>query len=135
MSGPKKIGPEWLHSCGEVVSGFNDEFLYSLTKMRASFDVVGLPGGHIVFNHESKHGNWKYFAVLRFGQSGTDGSNEFDQMVFYGEGPGGAKGESLRECRHTYWGDDGYIFYPDGELIAAAFRVLAKFYDEMAPDE
>ncbi len=47
-------------------------------------------------------------------------------MVFSGAGVSG----SLRELRHTQWGDeDGYIPSPDGALIASAFSELATWFD------
>lgn len=125
-----KKGPGWL--VPYVQQDHNGEPVYPIDKLRVEFDVRELPGGWIVFQHESKYGNWKYFAVLRFAQSETNGENELDSIVFYGDGPGGKPEESLRECRHTYWGEDGYIFYPDGKLIVAALTALSEFYDDLA---
>ena len=50
------------------------------------------------------------------------------EHVFHGSGTG----DPLREMRHTYWGEannSGYIFYPDGKLIADAFKKLARWFD------
>ena len=47
------------------------------------------------------------------------------ELVFTGSGPSG----NLRELRHTTWGDGGYIFYPPGKLIAAAFAALEEWFD------
>ena len=37
----------------------------------------------------------------------------------------------LRECRHTYWGDNGngYIFYPNAKAIIAVMNELSKYFD------
>jgi hypothetical protein len=67
------------------------------------------------------------FAALSFIQSNFDGSNIMAECLFFGSGPTGG----LRECRHTYWGEDGYIFYPDGVVIAAALKELSEFYDDL----
>ena len=56
----------------------------------------------------------------------TDGSiGAFYDVVFHGEGFAGA----LRECRHTWWGDEGYVFYPSPELLASAFAALTEWFD------
>lgn len=68
------------------------------------------------------------FAVFDFCSSDTDGANATWSRVFHGEGFAGG----LRELRHTYWGDPdagGYVFYPDGELIAEAFAQLSEWFD------
>jgi len=36
---------------------------------------------------------------------------------------------NLRECRHTYWGDGGYIFSPNVLVISQALLILAKWFD------
>jgi len=70
------------------------------------------------------------FAVFRFhsGPSTRNGvivDGEKMSVVFHGSGPSGA----LRELRHTYWGENGYIFYPHGALIASAFAALKEWFD------
>jgi len=54
-------------------------------------------------------------------------SNSTVEVVFYGQGVGG----SLRECRHTWWGEegDGYIFYPNYKSISAGLKYLTKYFD------
>lgn len=66
------------------------------------------------------------FAVFDW-ESGpaSDGGPAYYRVVFHGEGPS----DSLRELRHTYWGDNGYIFYPNGKLIADAFAKLGRWFD------
>ena len=109
-------------SCGDM--------LYLLDDLRSQFDVRDLPhGGQLVLKRKDGS-NWLEFAVMMFARSNTDGSNTLVSCVFHGDGPGG-KGGSLRECRHTYWGEDGYIFYPDGALISSAFAMLSEFFDDM----
>lgn len=119
---------DWLRGTdddGDIV--YNTDAL----KADAGLDVRELPGGWLVLKRAGADspsgGLWLNFAVLRFHTSSDAG--EFATCLFYGDGPVGA----LRECRHTYWGEngDGYIFYPDGKLILAALRALAEFYDDM----
>jgi hypothetical protein len=121
---------EWLDS--EVDSSL-DEQVYPLDKAKARYEVRDLcQNGWIVLKWD-KEKSWLKFAVLQFctaehDPSDTRGySNIKAYCVFYGDGPSG----SLRECRHTYWGEDGYLFYPDGRIIAAAFKALSEFYDDM----
>jgi hypothetical protein len=47
------------------------------------------------------------------------------EPVFSGSGPS----SSLRELRHTNWGDKGYIYYPNAELISDAFAKLKTWFD------
>lgn len=70
------------------------------------------------------------FVVFDFhsGPSTRDGDvvdGEKMSLVFHGNGPS----SSLRELRHTYWGEDGYLFYAQGRLIAAAFIALNEWFD------
>lgn len=65
------------------------------------------------------------FVVFEFHSSDADGKNKRLARVFHGSGPSG----SLRELRHTHWGDDGYVFYPSAKTIAEAFAHLAKWFD------
>jgi hypothetical protein len=46
-------------------------------------------------------------------------------LVLHGDGPAG----ELRELRHTYWGDEGYLFYPDVRVIVAAMAALKEWFD------
>lgn len=68
---------------------------------------------------------WLDFAVLRFEHSDNDGSNIAVKTMLHGSGPSG----NLRECRHTYWGENGYIFYPNKKVIKAALNELGKYFD------
>ena len=115
---------DWL----DWESGDDDSVLYPLLEAKARWQVKELvPGwGWLVLNI-GEH-NWIKFAVLQYAKANGDGSDIKTCVLFHGEGPSGA----LRECRHTYWGDErGYIFYPKGHVISAAFAVLAEYYDDM----
>jgi|ERR1700760_2449473 len=77
--------------------------------------------------------SWLSFVVFRHA-SGPSTRNGVvvdgikGSIVFYGCGSSG-----LRELRHTYWGDDrsqpGYLFYPNGKAITAAFAALQEWFD------
>lgn len=47
------------------------------------------------------------------------------QVVAHGYGPSG----SLREPRHTYFGDEGYVFYVQPALLAWGFEQLKRWFD------
>lgn len=119
----------WLES---ETSPCNDSMTaYSIDKARTKCEVRELDGhGWLVLKPkegEPAQDTWLQFAVLDFHCSEGDDTNAYGKLVFHGEGPTGV----LRECRHTYWGEDGYVFYPSGTVIKAAFKALAEFYDEM----
>lgn len=76
------------------------------------------------------------FAVFEFasgpcfmpdGKTTVDGLVDETQMtvLFHGEGPSSA----LRELRHTYWGEDGYIFYVHADTVIAALNALREWFD------
>ncbi len=117
-------GPSWLES--EINPANGEGKMFSLDKARQFHEVRDLIPGKawLVLSHGT---SWVKFAVLEFSMSNTDGSNAFASSVFFGEGPTGY----LRECRHTYWGKDGYVFYPSGPIILAAFKALSEFFDDM----
>lgn len=131
---------DWLPAYdGEALFGNEDESVYRIEALRdAGLDIRELPGGWLVLKRADEKGPsgglWLNFAVLQFHTSIDEG--EFATCLFFGDGPGGKKGESLRECRHTYWGEngDGYIFYPEGKLIIAALRALSEFYDDVGDE-
>jgi hypothetical protein len=106
------------------------DILYSIDKIKTKFKVQQLQvnvRGWIVLNIKE---SWVEFAVFNFAESEINGENiyvEFGELIFHGEGISGC----LRECRHTYWGENGYIFYLPGDLITAAFQVLSEYFDGM----
>ncbi len=124
----------WLPGAREGCSLDKDEVWYALDEIRAGCDVRELNGGWLaLIKSETTPGsNWMSFAVLAFAQSEVGGEDTLVYLVFHGEGPGGP--DSLRECRHTYWGEDGYIFYPNGALITSAFASLAEFFDDIVAE-
>jgi hypothetical protein len=64
------------------------------------------------------------FIVLMWAAK-IDGDLMLWEQVFRGCGPSG----SLRELRHTWWGENGYIYYVNGELITDAFAKLRQWFD------
>lgn len=103
---------------------------YSLDNARGKYEVQELyADGWLVLNWDADR-FWLKFAVLRFKFSECDGTGVYLSAIFHGEGPT----NNLRECRHTWWGEnsDGYVFYPNGQIISKAFTVLSEFFDGMA---
>ena len=122
--------PEWLPGLLDTERFGEDCFAYSIDGLRsAGFEVRELPGGGwLVLQRDADPENtWLRFAVLDFLSSDIGGGNSLATCLFYGDGPVGA----LRECRHTYWGENGYVFYLPGKLIAAALHALSEFYDDL----
>jgi hypothetical protein len=107
----------------------NDDPIYSGKHIRElATVVVNLEGqGLLAVLEDGIHIS---FAVFRWEQGSASGDppDEWYQRVFHGSGPSG----SLRELRHTYWGEtdnSGYIFYAPGKLIADAFKQLERWFD------
>jgi hypothetical protein len=117
---------EWLDSIVDDLCG-NQTRVYPLDLARQKYDVRPLgKNGWLVLKHPADDSIWLEFAVLQTMYE-CEGKI-FMEMIFHGGGPLGA----LRECRHTHWGheeDDGYIYYPDAEIITLAFSELRDFFD------
>lgn len=112
---------DWLES---VVNHNKDGFVYPLEAAK-KFEIIDLCcGGKLILNIDD---NTIDFAVLEFYSSGINDTNVLLSEIFHGVGFSG----SLRECRHTYWGEDGYVFYPNGKIIADAFKKLSIYFDDM----
>lgn len=112
---------------GEVpFSTENTEPHYRLKEIQQkATEVIEIGGCHwlALYSEEKLGDGWMEFAL--FGLSFGDVGEEVVTPVFHGMGPSGA----LREMRHTYWGDEGYLFYAPGKTIAEAFQVLGKYFD------
>lgn len=115
---------DWL----KIVKNYNGDDAYTLDSAK-DFEVVELfQNGKLILNFD-KNKFILNFAVMSFCSSDMDGENILLSPVFNGSGCLG----NLRECRHTWWGDeDGYVYYPDGRLIKDAFDKLSKYFDEMS---
>jgi len=114
----------WLKH-DEICPMGNDDKAYSLERISKEFEITPLSkSAWLVLNwNEEKY--WLKFVVFDFFYSDADNKNVMLQPVFHGEGTGGA----LRECRHTWWGDNGYIFYPNKNTIELALKELSKYFD------
>lgn len=101
--------------------------IYFMGQIKEKYEVTQLnKDGYLVLNW-CPDKFWLQFAVLTFYSSDLDGSNVWCELLFNGHGPS----DSLRECRHTYWGENGYVFYPNAPVIVAAFEALSEFFDGM----
>lgn len=121
---------KWLED--DSVEIVNETTVYSLDVLRKKFEVKELRhDGWLVLNWDKERFILE-FAVLEFHSSEADGADTRASLIFHGVGPT----DALRECRHTWWGDEGtgYVFYPNGPVILAAFQALSEFYDDMLPD-
>jgi hypothetical protein len=115
---------DWLNPILDD-NGDIETYVYSLSELKKNNEVIEVcEDGYVVWNKTKDY--WYKFAVMQFHYS-VDDENTFVTPIFIGEGPS----DNLRECRHTQWGTNGYIFYPDGQIIVAAFKELAKYYDDM----
>lgn len=98
--------------------------------------IVELAGHGLLAVLEHDEGTSASFVVL--GDMGTVDGVVVWYPVFRGWGPSGpglipAGGDptwrGLRELRHTYWGENGYLHYPPGALISDAFAKLERWFD------
>lgn len=116
-----------------------DTMLYEDRDVRAkathAIGLVGKCAYGLLAVLEDPDGIHVSFVVLEFAGGGNP---ILWAPVFSGRGPSGpgpqAPGTNkdwcgLRELRHTNWGEGGYLFYPDGALIADAFSKLERWFD------
>lgn len=108
----------------------NNDNLFPLDEFVKGCEVIKLDCNRDGYLAMKRSEYWMDFAILSFSCSEVDGSNTMLHSIFHGSGTGGTA-DALRECRHTYWGEGGYIFYVDGELITAAFKELSKYFDDL----
>jgi len=101
---------------------FGDKVDYSLNKIKKSgYKIINLSGGYLVLDIDEISIDFALFQSAGFDQN----KNESLSLVFYGNGTGG----SLRKCRHTYWGESGYLFYMPLYLIKEAMSELKEYFD------
>lgn len=108
-----------------------DEPIFILGKIKEKFTVEELISESLWVAHDyaknEKGYCWMNFGFFEFKsiEMGKNYNHAECDMLMYGSGPVGA----LKECRHTYWGDNGYIFYPNKQNIIKALEWLEKFYE------
>ncbi len=108
----------------EFSNGENQESIVVLNEaLKKKYKTTKLTdnGWLVVWEHDIEVD----FAVLEENGS-CDGRIEA-VVIFHGNGIGG----SLRELRHSYWGDDGYIFCLDTvmRLISKSLVALEEYFD------
>jgi hypothetical protein len=114
----------------------NDDLVYSLYDLSRNFKVVPLDEDNLycvwekdpdVINEEDFL--WGKFAIMKFRTRQTYPETETDNtkldVIWHGKGPISV----LRELRHSYFGDNGYIFYVNRKDMELSFEYLSKYYD------
>lgn len=112
------------------VKDYNDMSGYSLSQLQEAADKqIDLSNGCILFLKGEKD-YWLEFAMVEF--SSTVGEIEVYLPIFWGGGTSSLHGnpkEQLRELRHMYFGDTGYVFYMPGESLIEAMNHLSVYFD------
>lgn len=114
MDGGQKCPPEKVHFIKDLVeSGFVIHWL-------SPTDFIAVSG----------IGEWIDFGVFTFHLRDSKATMEEAEyrLLWRGSGPGGP-GHSLRELRHTYFGnEEGYIFYIDIDMTIKALNKLKEWF-------
>jgi len=120
---------KWLDSEPDLADGTT--FYYHLVKAKNRYEVRKICNeAWLILNWDALHHKERLFlrfAVLQQYSSDISGESIQTKCVFHGEGFSG----NLRECRHTWWGEngEGYIFFPRAMVIKAALEMLGEFFD------
>lgn len=74
---------------------------------------------------------WLDYGFFGFSSSDCDDTNTKVNCIFQGGGTGTLKkgDHSLREFRHTYFGEDGYAFYLPLKETIKALQILNVYFD------
>ena len=83
--------------------------------------VIDLPSDAKLIIRTTKA--WVTFACFVF--AFQEGTTIYYDVLFHGEGTA----DPLKECRHTYVGDNGYVFYMPLDVMAAAIAELQKVFE------
>jgi hypothetical protein len=75
-----------------------------------------------------EHESWLEFIFVEWNYSDD---KDYYRCIFHGCGASSLNLEefSLRELRHMYFGEQGYVFYMPGKALISAMQVLAKYFD------
>jgi hypothetical protein len=118
----KKLGltVEVSHN-GEPIVAFGDATIHLL---HSPYRTTLERGDSRLLVHD--HDGVVTWALLGFAESNVDGSNVRYEVLVHGSGVG----STLREPRHTWFGDEsGYVFSVRPALLAWAFGELARWFD------
>jgi hypothetical protein len=104
----------------------DDDKVFPLSKCPEGFVIEALIKDKLWVCHNFKFsGGFMDFAFFDYSYLCDDSNETYTTLMMHGSGPS----NNLRECRHTFWGEDGYIFYPQKSHIIAALDWLEKYYD------
>lgn len=100
---------------------------YSITELKKpNFNLEALNEDFLVLSRKDEH-DWLEFCFLEVNSRELPYSEDSTlcTVLWHGEGPSG----SMRECRHSYIGEDGYVFYVSKKNFTAALEWLERHYD------
>lgn len=121
-----KVSPrEWHEGCHNPV--------YSLDDLRVAWEhCEELIPGALWALRSSHDGTWLDVAFVEYEHQWSGDPEVFVTHMMSCDGPGSETEHSLRECRHTYFGDmlQGYVYYMRFAHIEAALKYLRRFFDE-----
>lgn len=112
----------------------NGDDVYSLPEVRGKYvKVVELLPEESWLALNPKGDYWLDYALFTFNsQVCQDGAPILLNCIFHGGGSAtfDDPATGLREMRHTYFSNEGYIFYLPMKTMRLAFDELSKYFDE-----
>lgn len=102
------------------------EKTYLLSQLKKDATVEELIPEYLWVAYSVREGLFMEFAFYEFRSEQWNKPETIEvARLMQGEGPV----DNLKECRHTYWGDGGYISYPNASHFRAVLDWLDKHYE------
>lgn len=110
--------------CSEVIS-LKEDSLYRLDRLQKHHKMETILEESL-YVAANDNGDWVECTFFEWTSESDDGV--YLTPLFSSSGPGGVDCP-LRECRHTYFADKGYVFYMNRERMIAALDYCTKYWD------
>lgn len=99
------------------------EFIYKLEDLKQNFDNVEILSEEYFIVAYNNSDCWYDFYFFEWNSTSDEGQyfKEYAKV----SGPS----DNLRECRHTYFQNEGYIFYLEKKKMLLFIEFLERYYD------
>jgi hypothetical protein len=100
----------------------DDDFVYSVKRLKQELDCEELLQENLYVFKKSDNYGWMNFAFANFIH--LDDNDVYVEIFWKGCGQ-----SELGECRHSWLGEDGYVFYINRSHFDKCFDWLEQYYE------